>query len=211
MGRAQILKQPILSQNPKITHLGENGSSTENQLIFDELTVKWSKRTWGRDGHTERLMAMIWCQKFVRLKLQVVIRFSRHMWVSQKFALKLRDVQKKSHDVHRKLCVVENGQNRPGRLQVPRVPCIRCLSDCVSGVQTSSIKFKRCALVDGGWNSLPLVFHFLPLVLVLIQLNPPFSGTGENRNRSWRWIKKILLIPFNYFARRDWSNVRSTT
>ena len=43
----------------------------------------------------ERLMALIWPQKFVRLKLQVVTRFPRHVWIPQKFALKLRDVQKK--------------------------------------------------------------------------------------------------------------------
>ena len=73
----------------------------------------------------ERLMAMIWPQKFVRLRSQVVTRFPRHVWDPQKFALKLRDVQKKLRDVQRKLRAVKNEQNRPERLQVqPSVPLV---------------------------------------------------------------------------------------
>ena len=66
----------------------------------------------------ERLMTMIWLQKIVRLISQIVTRFSRHVWIPQKFALKLRDVQKKLRDVQRKLRAVENDQNRPGQLQL---------------------------------------------------------------------------------------------
>lgn len=72
------------------------------------------------------LMAMIWPQNFVWLRLQVVTRFSRYVWTSQKFTLKLRNVQKKLHDVQKKLRTVDNDQNCCNR------PCPESLMVCPS-------------------------------------------------------------------------------
>ena len=60
----------------------------------------------------------MWPQNFVRLKLQHVTRFSRHVWDPQKSVVKLRRVQSKLHRVQWKLRTMKNKYNRHKRLHL---------------------------------------------------------------------------------------------